>query len=311
MRYHFILVYIILILILISGCHAVTPDADTGDIIDASQNVSSALYHPVSRPDNPNPIRSFVFIRHFYYTTQRSSWTIVSSGAASSVAVFEDIGVYFLRFTGSGEPDVVRLTRLPGLQTGGLTPPRVHLAISAPSEVIVDGTPLIRNISDQAIAFVENGPLYGPFSVEVPDTVTALDQSVLLLADTRVRAAALSSDGSRAAYVDDRGRLFTISTTASASPDEIIDLRRFLGPIAVSSIQWAIGSPDVLLIRLERELGLEAWTVLILTRQLGPAGVDPGSIVEPGSEYLDEVNLFTGSIPTGLWRVPAPERFER
>ena len=123
MRYHFILVYIILILILISGCHAVTPDADTGDIIDASQNVSSALYHPVSRPDNPNPIRSFVFIRHFYYTTQRSSWTIVSSGAASSVAVFEDIGVYFSRFTGSGEPDVVRLTRLPGLQTGGLTPP--------------------------------------------------------------------------------------------------------------------------------------------------------------------------------------------
>ncbi|MEE2993757.1 MAG: hypothetical protein VX603_11350 [Gemmatimonadota bacterium] len=58
-------------------------------------------------------------------------------------------------------------------------------------------------------------------------------------------------------------------------------------------------------------MGLEAWTVLILTRQLGPAGVDPGSIGEPGSEYLDEVNLFTGSIPTGLWRVPAPERFER
>jgi len=125
MRYHFILVYIILILILIliSGCHAVTPGADTGDIIDASQNVSSALYHPVSRPDNPNPIRSFVFIRHSYYTTQRSPWTLVSSGAASSVAVFEDIGVYFLRFTGSGEPDIVRLTRLPGLQTGGMTPP--------------------------------------------------------------------------------------------------------------------------------------------------------------------------------------------
>lgn len=123
MRYHFILVYIILILILISGCHAVTPGADTGDIIDASQNVSSALYHPVSRPDNPNPIRSFVFIRHSYYATQRSPWTLVSSGAASSVAVFEDIGVYFLRFTGSGEPDIVRLTRLPGLQTGGLTPP--------------------------------------------------------------------------------------------------------------------------------------------------------------------------------------------
>ena len=177
--------------------------------------------------------------------------------------------------------------------------------------MIVDGTPLIRNISDQAIAFVEYGPLYGPFSVEVPDTVNVLDQSVLLLADTRVPAAALSSDGSRAAYVDDRGRLFAISTTASASPDEIIDLRRFLGPIAVSSIQWAIGSPDVLLIRLERELGLEAWTVLILTRQLGPAGVDPGYIGEPGSEHLDEVNLFTRSIPTGLWRVPAPERFER
>ena len=190
--------------------------------------------------------------------------------------------------------------------------PRVHLAISAPSEVIEDGTPLIRNISDQVIAFVENGPLYGPFSVEVPDTVNVLDQSVLFLADTRVRAAALSSDGSRTAYVDDRGRLFTISTTtASASPDEIIDLRRFLGPIAVSSIQWAIGSPDVLLIRLERELGLEAWTVLTLTRQLGPAGVDPGSIGEPGSEHFDEVNLFTRSITAGLWRVPAPERFER
>ncbi|MDP6053330.1 MAG: hypothetical protein QF879_13375 [Candidatus Latescibacteria bacterium] len=56
---------------------------------------------------------------------------------------------------------------------------------------------------------------------------------------------------------------------------------------------------------------LEAWTVLISTRQLGPAGVDPGPTGEPGSEHLDEVNLFTRRIPTGLWRVPAPERFER
>lgn len=301
----------VVMLIIISGCHTVTPDTDTGDIIDASQNVSSALYHPAIRADNPNPIQSLVFIRHFYYTAQQSPWTIVSSGSSKPSVAFEDIGVYFLRFTGSGEPDVVRLTRLPGLQTNGLTPSRVHLAIASLSEVDVDGALLIRNVSDQAIAFVEDGPLYGPFSVEAPDTATVLDQPVLLLAEARVRTAALSFDGSKVAYVDDRGRVFTVGTTAPARPDEIIDLRRFLGPSTISSMQWVAGSSDVILIRLERGLGPESWSVILSTRQLGPAGIDPGLIREPGSEQLDEVNLFTRNIPTGLWRVPAPERFER
>jgi len=308
---HFFIVFYIL-LIIISGCHTVAPDLETGDIIDASQNVSSALYHPTIRVDNPHPIQSLAFIRHFYYIAQQSPWTIVSSGSALPSVAFEDIGVYILRFTGSGEPDVVRLARLPGLQTDGLSPSRVHLAIASRSETNIDGVLLIRNASDRAIAFVEDGPLYGPFSVEAPDTITVLDQPVRLLADTRVRAAALSFDGSRAAYADDRGRIFTVGTTiGDIRSDEIIDLRQLLGPSSVSSIQWMVGSSDVLLVRLERGLGPESWSVILSTRQLGPAGIAPGLIREPGSDQLGDVDLFTRNIPTGLWRVPAPERFGR
>ncbi|SVB73692.1 uncharacterized protein METZ01_LOCUS226546, partial [marine metagenome] len=100
------------IIVQMSGCKAIRPDRDEGHIIDASRNLNTVLYHAVARPDNPFPVQSTVFIRHFLYINRSTPWTIVSSGDSSPGTQFEAAGVYLLRLRAEEQP--VPLLRVPG-----------------------------------------------------------------------------------------------------------------------------------------------------------------------------------------------------
>ena len=164
--------------------------------------------------------------------------------------------------------------------------------------------------SGQALVHVEDGPLYGGFTVDVPDTAEVADQFPRLLVGGRVRAAALAFDGATAAFVDDSSRLFTLDTVNNGMPELLVDLRDFLGPSDVLEIQWPIGSDADLLLKIDRGTGPESWTVRRFDRQVAPATVDPETIREPGTDRLSVVDQLTQEIPAGVWRVPAPSQFE-
>ena len=77
------------------SCEAIRPANEAGGILDASSNVSAGVYWPGgSSPSVP------IFIRHFYYVSGSSGWSIVSAGANGERSKFEEAGVYAL--TGSG-----------------------------------------------------------------------------------------------------------------------------------------------------------------------------------------------------------------
>jgi hypothetical protein len=177
--------------------------------------------------------------------------------------------------------------------------------------VFLDGVPLLRNITGKALIYVEDGPLYGDFTVDVSDTAAVVTQNPRLLVDEPVHAAALSSDGGLIAYVDERSRLFTLDTASGGQPKFLIDLRASLGPVAVTRVQWSVEFPHEILIRLERAGVVEAWEVDTFINQLSPAGVDPETIAEPGADRLTEVDRLTRDTPSGVWRTPTPERFQR
>lgn len=296
-------------ILLTAGCKAIRPDRDDGPVIDSSRNISALLFDPPAKQDNPFPIQAMVFIRHFHYFTRSTPWSILSSGDSSPGTHFEEAGVYLLRLRSNEEP--LRLVRIPGFRTDGVTSPRVHLAIAAKSGVLVDGVVLIKNVAGDALVYLEDGPLYGGFTVEIPDTTTFAEQLPRLLVNARVRAAALAFDGVTAAYVDDAGRLFRLDTVNRSAPELGVDLRKELGPVTVSSIQWNIQSNDILLIRLDHGLGPESWSFEFSKPQLGPSGVPPDAIQEPGADRLPLVDQLTREIPAAVWQVPSPQQFAR
>ncbi len=289
-------------------CNGVRPETAVGPTIDASRNIRSVSFHEVARPDNPFPTESLVFVRHFLYVKQTSAWNILSSGSSGSETVFEDAGVYLLRLRPGDQP--VRLLQVPGLGNGDRSSRRLRLAVAAPSVVLLDGALQIRNTSGKALVHPEDGPLYGGFSVDVPDSLEVADQAPTLVADTRVRVAALSFDGSTAGYVDDTGRLFTVPLRAGDPPRLLADLRSFFGPLDVKEMQWPIGTADYILLQIDRGTGPEAWSVDTVDGQIAPATTNPGLIREPGTDRLPAVDALTSAIPAGVWRVPAPSRFE-
>lgn len=184
--------FCLLVLLLFSSCGSIRPDQDTGRIIDASRNLSVALYYPVTRPDSPFPGQRLAFIRHFHYTSRSSPWTLLASGDARPPTLFEQMAAYVIRFNLDGSFQLLRVLTLPAALTGGVMAARAHLAIAAPSLVALDGQSLIRNTSGAAIVYQEDGPLYGGFSLAIPDSSLEAEQPPQLLADTRVRTAALS-----------------------------------------------------------------------------------------------------------------------
>lgn len=300
--------YLYILLLGIAAC--AQPDARTGPVIDASRNVAVARYYPTSRPDQPFPRQTLIFVRHFYYASRPTQWTIFASGETSPVTRFEQTAVYLLRLLPLTPSRVVRLMEVPGFQTDGVTEPHVRLAIAAPTIVNEGGEFIIRNTNGSAIVYVEDGPLYGGISVDIPDTVVSAERPARLLVAGRVRAAALSSDGQTVAYSDAAGRLFTVDMTGQAA-EVVFDLRAALGPVAVTDVQW---DPDPsagrrVLIRLDRGFGPEAWGVFIPDRQLIPNPVAPRLIQEPGSDRLPEVDRLTREVGPGEWRVPDPRGF--
>ena len=300
---------VIVCVLLTIGCKAVRPDRDDGPVIDSSRNISASLFDPAAKPDNPFPIQAMVFIRHFHYFSRSTPWSIVSSGDSSPGTYFEEAGVYLLRLRSNELP--LRLAKIPGFQTDGLTPPRAYLAVAAKSVVVSDGVPLVRNVAGDALFHMEDGPLYGGFTVEIPDTAAFAEQLPRLLVNARVRAAALAFDGVTAAYVDDAIRLFRLDTVNGSGPELGVDIRKELGPSIVSSIQWGIQSNDILFIRLDRGLGPESWTFEFSKPQLGPSAVSPDEIQEPGADRLPLVDLLTHEVPAAVWRVPSPQQFAR
>ncbi len=291
-----------------SGCKTISPERDESHIIDASRNLKTVLYHAVARPDNPVPVQSTVFVRHFLYINRSAPWTIVSSGASNPGTQFEATGVYRLRLGAEEQP--VRLLGVPGFQTDGISQTGVRLAIAAPSLVVLDGVGQIRNTSGQALVHLEGGPLYGGFTVDELDTVEVYEQVPRLLFNGRVRAAALAFDGATAAFVDEAGRLYRLDTGTRGPPELLVDLRSFFGPSVVLEIQWPIGSDTRVLLKVDRGSGPESWSVRMADLQVGPSTVAPGLIEEPGADRLRMVDQLTQKIPAGVWRVPAPSRFE-
>lgn len=289
------------------ACNTINPDEDQGPVIDGSQNTSTSFYFPTARDDNPMPVESQVFVRHFFYFTGSKPWTILSTGNSRPTTIFEETAIYLLRLGTNEVP--IRLAKVP-VQTDGVTPPRVHVAVAAPSIVILDGLPLTRNTSGAALVYRENGPLYGGFSVDVADTQTVADQFIRLLADTRVRIAALASDGLTAAYVNDIGQLYILNTDNISSSELLIDIRSALGSAAVTALLWQTGSLDTLFLRIDRGRGPESWGISINNRQLFPSTLDPRSIQEPGSDQLPLINELTTDVPAVIWRVPSLQRFE-
>lgn len=300
--------YLILLLISLVACKSVRPDTHTGPVLDASHNVAAALYYPRVRPDQPFPRQTLVFVRHFYYFSRPTQWTIVSSGDTSPVTRFEQTAVYLLRLVSNAAPTVVRLLEIPGPQTEGVMEPQMHLAMAAPTIVDEDGYPVRRNTTGSAVVYVENGPLYGVISVDIPDTVVNAEQLPRLLVAGRVRAAALSPEGTVIAYVDHTGQLFITTSTGSSSVP-VFDLRSALGPVSISAIQWDADVGDRVLIRLDRGVGPEVWAVLLSGHQLIPMNLDPETVKEPGSDRLPDVDQLTRGIGPQGWRVPDPRGF--
>ncbi|MBT5871802.1 MAG: hypothetical protein HOH43_00175 [Candidatus Latescibacteria bacterium] len=292
----------------ILGCEGIDPDTRSGSIVDASRNIASVSYHQVARPDNPFPVESVVFARHFLYVNQSTPWTILSSGIGGAEPRFEEGVVYLLRLRPNEQP--VRLIQVPGVQTAGVSPPRLRLVVAAPSVVLLDGVLQTRNVSGKALVHLEDGPLYGGFTVDVPDTVEVADQFPTLLSRARVRVAALAFDGATAAYVDVAGRLYTLDLVARTPPILVTDLRAFLGPSDISGMQWPVGSDESILLKIDRGIGAESWSVRMVDGQIAPATADPGQIGEPGSDRLELIDQLTRELPAGIWRVPAPSRFE-
>lgn len=298
-------------LLLLSSCGSIRPDRDTGRIIDASRNLSVALYYPVTRPDSPFPGQRLAFIRHFHYISRRSPWTLLASGDARPTTPFEQLAVYIIRFNLEGSFQLLRILELPAALTGGVMASRAHLAIAAPSLVTLDGQSLIRNTSGAAIAYQEDGPLYGGFSLAISDSSVEAEQPPQLLADTRVRTAALSFDGSVAAYVDASAILYTIGNTPGALPEKIADLSVTLGPLSVTGLQWEPGSPNKIYLRIERGFSTEVWAMDLQNRSLDVDPRNPATVLEPGSDLLPVVDELTNGLSAGGWQVPAPDGFQR
>lgn len=162
------------------------------------------------------PVNDSRLSAHFHYTTRSSPWNLLATGDAEPTTHFEQMAVYVLRFNTEGSFQTLRVIVLPAARTGGVTAPRAHVAVAAPSLVTRDGQLLIRNTSGLAIAYLEDGPLYGGFSLSIADSVAEAKQPPQLLADTRVRTAALSFDGTMAAYVDASGVLYTVSNVPAS-----------------------------------------------------------------------------------------------
>jgi len=297
--------------LLLCGCRAVYPDRDVGPVVDASQNLASARYHPVIRPDSPFPGERLAFIRHFYYATRPTQWAILASGEGGPSTQFEEMAVYMIRFDPDGTPNVLRLVRIPGVRTDGVTSPRAHIAIAAPSAVVLDGHPAIRNTSGTAVVYLEDGPLYGGFSLDVPDTLVDVEQTPRLLADTRVRVAALSFDGAKVAYVEASGTLRLLDTAIGATPEKALDISALLGPVTVTGIQWEPGPSPGLLLRIERGCNIEVYRVEQESGDFGVSTLPSGLIREPGSELLSAINEITHSISASIWLVPSPTGFDR
>lgn len=302
------LVTIFLTGLLILGCESIDPETRSGSIVDASTNIAAVSYHQVARPDNPFPVESLIFARHFLYVNRITPWTILSSGISGAQPRFEESVVYLLRLRPNEQP--VRLVQVPGIQTEGVSSPRLRLVVAAPSVVLLDGVLQTRNVSGKALVHLEDGPLYGGFTVDVPDMVEVADQFPTLLSRARVRVAALAFDGATAAYLDVVGRLYVLDLIERTPPRLVADLRAFLGPSDIGAMQWPVGSDESILLRIDRGIGVESWSVRMEDGQIAPATADPSQIGEPGSDRLELIDQLTHELPAGIWRVPAPSRFE-
>ena len=296
MTRHFQYIIIVTLLFIVS-CSSVRPETDTGPVIDSSRNVAAGIFVPGgSAPAIP------IFIRHFHYYSQPATWSVFSSGDSSPQTRFEEAGVYALTFRGiNAEPFITRLARIPGISMDGVTPPRIHLAISAPGPL---GTG-----NSNAIVYVEDGPIYSGLDVgiDLSGGAPAIDMPLRMLVNTRVRAAALSGDGETIAYVDDQGRLFF--KVGDREPEQMIDIRATLGSADVHRIQWTSFGGGPLLV-LNRGFGVE---VRRLERQFETRLVrtfqDPDTIQEPGSGQLPFIDQITNDMTPEAWSVPEPARF--
>lgn len=280
------------------SCEAIRPANEAGGILDASSNVSAGVYWPGgSSPSVP------IFIRHFYYVSGSSGWSIVSAGANGERSKFEEAGVYAL--TGSGgtcEPIVTRLARIPGVALGGGTSARLHLAIAAPGPA--------GNGNTAAIVYLEGGPIYSGLDVGVDLTgdERAIDMPLRLLVNARVRAAALSGDGVTVAYVDVTGRLYLKED--NSDPEMILDMRDYFSTVDVVRMTWESRLGGRLLLVMNRGFGLE---VRRLERQNQPRLVrtfsDPETVQIPGADGLPAIDRITAEMGPNAWNVPDPARF--
>lgn len=293
----------LLLLVMVTACADVRPDHQLGPVIDASQNVSVADYNLVGS------IRT-VFIRHFYYFSRPTQWTILSSGDGRPVTLFEETSVYALRQLETRNT-VTRLGVIPGIRTDGIRPPRVHLALGFTSLSRIGRVAQYPS----AIVYVEDGPIYGSLDAGGDlDPRTTGDQPLRLLVDARVRAAALAADGVTIAYADDSGRVFRFDGSAT-EPTLLGDVRARFGQVSISAMQWeghveqgALRLERVL-IRLEHGSGEELWAVGMF-EPLHPASIPPEMVPKPDSDqHLEALNRMTQEIGPDEWRVPDPHSF--
>jgi hypothetical protein len=280
------------------SCDAIRPANDTGRIVDASKNVSAGLYWPGgSSPSVP------IFIRHFYYVSGSSGWSIVSTGASGQKSKFEEAGVYALSGSGgASDPIVTRLARIPGVALGGLSPARLHLAIAAPGP--------LGNSNTTAIVYMEDGPIYSGLDVGVDLTgdERTIDMPLRLLVNARVSTAALSGDGVTVAYTDDTGRLYI--KDEDREPEMILNMRDFLGTVNVVRMRWESRLGGRLLLVMDRGFGLEVRRLERQTQaRLVPTFSDPETVRIPGADGLADIDRITADMGADIWNVPDPTRF--